>query len=200
MNVPIRPSPLPPPGFMPASEGALLLHALTRQGEGGAVIQLIAARGGQGTSSLCRDLALIGAGGSGRRVLLLDLESSASGHMEAARAWHPLMDVEPDADLAVVRCGSSSLHVGALRDPSHGWPCVIPRLRARFELVIVDAPSIDRSPAGVILAPLADATVLVVTAGSTRASEIRHLRDRLFDAGGRIAGTVLNRGGLPGRR
>ncbi len=66
-------------------------------------------------------------------------------------------------------------------------------MRRHAETVIIDCPAADRSDAAVSLAPFADATVLVVAADCTDASEPVALRDEIAAAGGRIAGVVMNR-------
>ena len=66
-------------------------------------------------------------------------------------------------------------------------------LRRHADTVIIDSPAADRSEMALTLAPFADATVLVVAAETTRASEPVGLRDEIEAAGGRMAGIVLNR-------
>ena len=66
-------------------------------------------------------------------------------------------------------------------------------LRRHADTVVIDAPAADRSDAAITLAPFADATVLVVAAGSTAVGEPLILRDELEAVGGRIAGVVVNR-------
>lgn len=66
-------------------------------------------------------------------------------------------------------------------------------LRKHAETVVVDAPSLDRSDLAITLAPFVDATIIVVAAETTRASESVGLRDEIEAVGGRIAGVVMNR-------
>ncbi len=67
------------------------------------------------------------------------------------------------------------------------------RLRAHADTVVIDAPAADRSDMILTLAPLADATVLVVAAETTDAAGPVALRDEIDAQGGRIAGVVMNR-------
>ena len=67
-------------------------------------------------------------------------------------------------------------------------------MRKHAELVVVDAPSADRSPAGLTMAPLMDTTVLVVAADGEDTRGPAALRDAIEQAGGRCAGLVFNRG------
>lgn len=67
------------------------------------------------------------------------------------------------------------------------------RLRAHADTVVIDAPAADRSDMALTLAPLADATVLVVAAETTDAAGPVALREEIDALGGRIAGVVMNR-------
>ena len=67
-------------------------------------------------------------------------------------------------------------------------------MRKHAELVVVDAPSADRSPAGLAMASLMDTTVLVVAADGEDTRGPAALRDAIEQAGGRCAGLVFNRG------
>lgn len=66
-------------------------------------------------------------------------------------------------------------------------------LRRHADTVVIDAPAADRNGMAITLAPVVDATVLVVAAGSTAAGDPLILRDEIEAAGGRIAGVVVNR-------
>jgi Mrp family chromosome partitioning ATPase len=67
------------------------------------------------------------------------------------------------------------------------------KMRAEFELVVVDSPALSHSFDPVMIANQMDATILVVNAESTRAPVARNLRDRLTEVGGPVIGCVLNR-------
>ena len=66
-------------------------------------------------------------------------------------------------------------------------------MRRHAELVVVDSPSPDRSPAGLAVASLMDMTVLVVAADGADTRAPAALRDAIDQAGGRCAGIVFNR-------
>jgi Mrp family chromosome partitioning ATPase len=67
------------------------------------------------------------------------------------------------------------------------------KMRAEFELVVVDSPALSHSFDPVMVANQMDAVVLIVNAESTRAPVARNLRDRLMEVGGPVIGCVLNR-------
>lgn len=74
--------------------------------------------------------------------------------------------------------------------PSGAW---WDAMRRHADTVVVDSPAADRSEAAALLAPLADLTVLVVSADTAEVDEPAALRRALEGAGGRVAGLVFNR-------
>jgi len=193
-------------------------------------VQLVAARRGEGTSTVARELARFAAG-SGRTVWLVDLDLLASpqhailsadpgryGPMGEAAAATPdgsaFFTVRPGAragdgrpwpDAAYLnahRVGRSNLwvtrfrrdllragqSVHVLHEPRY-WQA----LRRHVDVVIVDAPSADRSQAAVTLAPFMDQTVLVVAADEADVRAPALLRDAVAAAGGEVAGLFFNR-------
>jgi len=75
------------------------------------------------------------------------------------------------------------------RDSPGWWPAV----RTAADWIIVDAPSLARSGAGLMVARHMDGVVLVLRAGETQAEEAVTLRREVEAAGGRVIGIVLNR-------
>lgn len=82
----------------------------------------------------------------------------------------------------------SGQRVEVLADPAY-WDA----LRPHADTVVIDCPAADRSDMAITLAPLVDATVLVVAAETTDAAGPVILRDEIEAVGGRIAGAVMNR-------
>jgi hypothetical protein len=66
-------------------------------------------------------------------------------------------------------------------------------LRRHAELVVIDAPPVERSGAAIAVAPFADSTVLVVAADQGDTAAPAGLRDAIAAAGGHCAGLVFNR-------
>jgi Mrp family chromosome partitioning ATPase len=66
-------------------------------------------------------------------------------------------------------------------------------LRQHADVVVLDAPSADRSSTALTVAPFADATVIVVAADRGDVRRTAALRDGIVGAGGRCAGIVFNR-------
>jgi hypothetical protein len=73
------------PRYLGIGDGNRLVHMLRHERGTGTITQLIAARAGEGTSSLTRDLALVAARTPGVRVLLLDLTSPGNAQIAALR-------------------------------------------------------------------------------------------------------------------
>ena len=188
------------PSFLSLAEGVQLLHVLRADSGVGTVVQLMAACNGEGTSSLARDLCLIAVQEVGLRVLLLDLDMRQA---DWVRTTHPAplslvgSVATGPAELMVLRLGATRLHVGEpkgdLAIPAASWSGILKLLRERFDLVVLDCPSLIRSFDGVLVAPHVDGSLLVVQAQSTRATQVRTLRDRLVEIGGKVLGSVLNK-------
>ena len=66
-------------------------------------------------------------------------------------------------------------------------------LRSHADLVVVDAPAASQSQAAMLVAPFAEATVLVTAADSGDMNRTAMLRDAIVAAGGQCAGLFLNR-------
>jgi Mrp family chromosome partitioning ATPase len=194
---------LPPPRAFGVAEGSHLVHRLRLERTGCTVLQLIAARNGEGTSTLVRDLGLIAAQAMGLRVLLLDGDAAQPKPRDQLCAQYRLPETMtapvPDAAdyQSMMRFGGTAFYVGqvrrtlALQTPV--WSSTFPDLRARFDLIVVDAPALERSFDGVQMAPYVDTTAIVIAAESTRATAVKNLRDRLREAGANIGGLVLNK-------
>ena len=193
---------LPPPLLLSVSHASQLIYMLRRDRTGGVAIQLMATRNGEGVSTLVRDLSLVSAGQADLRTLLLAAEPPGRHAADWPRSIYgmptglrPIADGPPE--LEMLRVGATNLVLGTpmggatLQPP--GWAALIRAVRGQFDLVITDSPALERSFTGIVLSPHMDATVLVVSAESTRATAVRTLRDRLAEVGSNTAGVILNK-------
>jgi hypothetical protein len=174
----------PGPSFLDPGEGTALVTMLRRDRSTGAIVQLIAAGAGEGTSSLARDLALLAALRSGFGAAIAATRSLAAAPPEMV--VHQLVISRLPRDVAV----------SEMRRPVSGpfaWADLFTALRKDFDLVLIDSPPLERSYDGVVLAADVDTSLLVVEAERTRAASVRNLRDRIQDMGGHVAGAVLNK-------
>lgn len=66
-------------------------------------------------------------------------------------------------------------------------------LRTAADWIVIDAPSLDRTRAGLAFAAQADGVVLVVRADETSAADVAALHQEVEAHGGHVVGLVLNR-------
>ncbi|ATQ43299.1 GumC family protein [Caulobacter mirabilis] len=190
----------PTPGRMTADD-ANILHRLLRSvaGDGPAVMQWIAADDGEGVSTLALDMALHRAQRSRAKVLLVDVEPAERGGLaDLLKRGGASLEVVSRRD-RILRVNDSNLYVTAPLNlpgrplPEERWAALLTAARQTYPLIVVDSPPVQRSAAGVLLAPLADLTLAVVEAERTRAPVVENLIRRIESAGGTVFGVVLNK-------
>ncbi len=191
---------LPPPLLLSVPDASQLVFVLQGDRLGPSVVQLMAARNGEGTSTLARDVSLVAAA-NGSRTLLLAAESPGR-RTDWPRSIYGMPSglrglAEGPSALEMVWVGDTCLALAAPMGMAPvqvpGWIAILAQVRAQFDLVIIDTPALERAFTGIMLAPHLDATAIVVAAESTRASAVRTLRDRLAEVGGDTVGVVLNK-------
>ncbi|MBI1682828.1 GumC family protein [Caulobacter hibisci] len=191
----------PRASYLTYEDSKLLMRLLSSVAPGpGRVMQLIAANGEEGVSSLTLDLALLASAQSARRVLLIDIEPPEDRPAAQVLAENGASLTRIAGDRFQVSGGS--LHVtlpigaGDLAVAESQWRDMIETARRDYDLVLIDAPAAARSAAGLIVAPLVDMTLLVVEAEATRAAVARALTERIDSAGGEVLGAILNKRGF----
>jgi Mrp family chromosome partitioning ATPase len=85
---------------------------------------------------------------------------------------------------------------GALHTPIE-LKQILAELRGIFDYILIDAPGINTCGDAASLGQVADATILVVEAGSTRRMSARKAKESLDAAGVRLLGTVLYNRSFP---
>lgn len=203
------------PSPMGELQQLLSLLRAPRATSGGFVMEFIAADEEDGTSTLAREYALMLAGEIDLSVVLLDLNWPENPQFRffaehnTLRTWdmrpdHSLMGSGRESQITFHQVGDSNLVVSEGRSvlaqhayyPGSGsdfWNA----LRRSADLVVIDAPAMLRSLRGIMVAPEADAVVLVVSAERTRMSEAVALRNRILMQGGNATGVIFNRYRLP---
>jgi Mrp family chromosome partitioning ATPase len=128
----------------------------------------------------------------------------------AALKTQPFFSIEPESAASAAGLGLFTAHrVGETRlmvtqfdaervDPGHtvrirNQPTYWNAARSATDWAIIDAPALDRSNAGLVIAPHMDAIVIVVRADETTPAEIDLLRREIEARGGKVAGMVVNR-------
>jgi Mrp family chromosome partitioning ATPase len=194
--------------FMQPKDASQLIHRIQRVARNsGKLIEFIGPHGGEGTSSIARDFALLMMQRSHRPVLLLDLDVPANGHFRwlsehATLAPAPTKIALARGELRLHRLGATSLVVSEMAiDPQGLEPQtdllaeshILDQMRDVFSLIVIDAPPLARSFEGVAFSAVADATVMVIEAERTRAPVANALGDRLTEAGAKLVGFVFNK-------
>ena len=193
---------------------------------GGRVLMFMAARAGEGVSSIAASFAALAAQRSSRGVWLIDLDLMGNLQFRRfnqgpfARSFGPLgrafsadlgkisfyslspPSSQPNPNYLVVhRAGESRLLVSRFRteELSVGQQVRIRtgagywrKVREIADWVIVDAPSLERSGAGLAICSQMDASIMVLRADSTPVEEASRLAREIEGHGGVCAGLVMN--------
>jgi protein-tyrosine kinase len=179
------------------------------------IITFIAARPHEGTSTIARDYASMLAAEGSQRVLLINAVPLAPERFRTYGVDAPngvvaaMLDgqwSDPDnppissdvCDGHRVRRTEIGYWAGCtedrklvtrvVADPKFWEPLLV-----SFDTIVIDAPSLQSSFDGVVLASKSDATVLVVEAEATPQAVVLNLRDTLESSGARLAGVVMNK-------
>lgn len=177
----------------------------------GMIVAFVAARSGEGVSTIARATALAMTDMVRQRSLLLDLDEAGGGQAAALRAETGNLspDMEAPEDGAplpwrLARLPGRRLWVND--GPASPMPAMaearimdggldlaeaLPALRRRFAWSLLDIPALDRSSVADRIVAGADLCVPVVAAESTRGMVALALRDRIVNAGGTIFGAVM---------
>lgn len=170
------------------------------------LVQFISARDGEGTSTVCREFAKAAAHLMAPSVILVDADrinhsqdrffevQNGTGWVDALRSGRNIEDSFKrvgQSGLVVSGCGNSSVSTPEIFNSSFDRMCE--RLRADFDLVLIDSASLAASPDGLAIASKVDGVVLVVEADKSRWQTVRKLRDSISRVGGNILGVVLNK-------
>jgi polysaccharide biosynthesis transport protein len=203
-----QPGVLPVTLQQPQSEAAEAYRALrtalmSSQDPRPRVICFVSGRGREGKSTSAVNTAIVLAQ-QGSRVLLVDadmrcptihsqfqlsLETGLSECLSRGCAPSPIRI--PDTTLFVLNAGarppysSELLSSGPMKNLLDKW-------RSEYDFVIVDTPPVLAFTDGVIMAGLADATILVVRSTTTNRNALWHVKQRLERAQAKIFGVLLN--------
>jgi Mrp family chromosome partitioning ATPase len=190
------------PPLQMGKEMSRLYHGMSSlQPEG--IIQFIASRKNEGTSTIVREFALYVATMTNNSVLIVDADRI---HMPQHRVFgvRPRLSLESimneggSVDSAISQVNDSRLFLCPLfdrniPDPRHAdmsdtgiWN----KLRKEFSLILIDSPPIDEA---LPFSGLTDGVVLIIEAERTRSRVVSHLKTRIVQNGGRILGLVFNK-------
>jgi capsular exopolysaccharide synthesis family protein len=167
------------------------------------VICFVSGRGREGKSTSAANTAVVLAQ-QGSRVLLVDADMRCptihsqfqlppeSGLSEClSRGCLPSPIQIPDTTLFVLRAGARPPYISELLS-SDRMKYLLHRWRYEYDFVIVDTPPVLAFTDAVIVAGLADATVLVVRSMTTNRQALLDVKRRLERAHAQICGVLLN--------
>lgn len=141
------------------------------------IVLFVSAGKGEGTSTASREYALSVHHMLRRSVLLVEARSGGC-------------ELFPPDDGAAPRASAFEIsRLPSLVPPAEFWAT----LREQYGDIVIDCPAADQSPLAVMLAHHADQVILVVEAERTRLPDIQRLRRTIENAGGTIAGAILNK-------
>jgi len=171
------------------------------------VIQFIASREKEGTSTIARELARVSVTKFGKTVLLWDADLHKPGQCllynvePVNNSQEPKQNGEPnDDELPEVEKTDSSLNPNFTNSnsivkyfDSPGIDDFMANLRQRFDYVFIDSPPVTQSSLGLLISAKVDGVVLVLEAEKTRWPVVDSVKDKIIKSGGNLLGIVLNK-------
>ncbi|OZC03352.1 GumC family protein [Rubricoccus marinus] len=190
--------------FAPEAEAFRHLHAALNAGAASPQVVLVGApEAGVGKSLVAANLAAAGAQ-AGRRVLLIDadLRTPAVGALLGLGESPALGTGGQDLNVVYWSTVVPGLFAVTAREtpdaPGQAWAPervgeLLGNLRHTFDLILIDTPPALRTADAALLAPYADAALLVAEAGESDIDAMSHVAGELAGAGLSRVGAVLNR-------
>jgi succinoglycan biosynthesis transport protein ExoP len=142
---------------------------------------------------------------AGQRVVLIDADLRRPAlHTRLAQPGEPgfrdvlegsRTDVIQRTDvpnLFLIPAGAASDSAGQLLEAAD-WAGTLRKLRAEFDVVLIDAPPVLDVSDSLLLAAPSDGVLLVLRSSSVPRDVLRRTQEELEGAGGRIVGLVVNR-------
>lgn len=158
----------------------------------GAVIEFTSATSGDGVSYVVESVGRELAQSEEQPVLLASSRSLARLSPAKLRANEGVFEaVEPN--IVTLRDGD----LLPFENAGHRLEDAFLMLRRWFRFTLVDCPAIEESSQALTMAPHADGTVLVVSAGRTPRRKIQRAKDLLLASPCPLLGCVLNRRTYP---
>jgi protein-tyrosine kinase len=173
---------------------------------GSPILHVTAAQPGDGASTTARELAFAASSVQFFRTLLIDCNIGEDDQSSAF--GHELPDIvgsclsRGHAEVAAIVAGGSTFHAARLSpdfDPSGSREAarIIPNLyemlRSAYELIVVDCPPVLEVPYFIRIAQETPEVLLVMQTGKTRIYSALRAKAEIMQAGGRLAGVVMNR-------
>ncbi|MBF0458255.1 MAG: CpsD/CapB family tyrosine-protein kinase [Nitrospirae bacterium] len=171
------------------------------------VIQFIASRDGEGTSTVVRDYGQMLADKLNKSVVIFDADQvNPKQHtyfkINPVYGWDVLFDGDEIHDECFYQVRDLTLYVCPVLPgspvnrkilESSKVAAVWSKLKERFDYILVDSPSEDVSTVGIAIAKTVDGVVLVLEAEKTRYPMAENTKNVIEKNGGKILGVVFNK-------
>jgi Mrp family chromosome partitioning ATPase len=180
------------------------IYRLVQQAGHGLVLHFVAPTPGEGATTISGEFSRVASRVADASVLLLDADriqlTSASlfgcptdfGIFDHVKAGKQL------DDKIVVSTNSAGLHAGVLcgvNSPPlsrNAVPAIYQQFRERYQITVVDCPSVSSDRYFELSPEAADGVILIVQAEKSRPEIIRHAKTLIENAGGNLIGSILN--------
>lgn len=183
-------------------------HLLRKESENLRSALVTSAEAGEGKSTITAFMAVAAAQYLKKKTLVIDADlrrpivadlfglNAKPGLSDwlARNVKKPLIDLVQRTELErlhILTSGSHAANPGALLE-AEVIETLIQECSRVFDLVIIDSPPVMPVTDPLMLAAACDTTVLVIKAGVTQRQSVRRAQQLLKQAGGKIAGCVLN--------
>lgn len=170
---------------------AVLFREYARPGQESLSVLVTSPLSGDGKSTFCRELGRCAAM-NGVSVLIISTDSTAQEHGGQAGQVYELEHGLPLSGVAL----SVANEIFRLRDARN----TIERYKADYGLVIIDTPPLSAMAESVLLAAVADATVVLARVDRTPRSLLTRVVQQIDKVGGNLAGIVVTFAQLDSRR
>ncbi len=169
------------------------------------IIQFIASRKGEGTSTIAREYAQISSELYGKSVLLLDPAlAPPAKRLDDDETQHSLIHSEPHIPVERLFCPAENQHffIGTVSMfgkslstvfSSQKSDLLLDKLKQNFDLTVIASPPLTLSPDGLSVARKVDGVVMVLEAETTRCPVVADLKNKIENVGGNILGIILNK-------
>lgn len=170
-------------------------------------ILFVGLQGGEGVSTIVRDLARMATTRFDKSVLIMDAaQHNPSQHLffgiKGGAGWKDIKVKGESSDKSCYQAGNPKLflapisqqHVLTTHVNDHNAATgFLEGLKDKYDFIFIDSSPATISPDSIAISRFADGVVLVVEAERTRKQVIENIKDKIVRNGGNILGVVFNK-------
>jgi Mrp family chromosome partitioning ATPase len=175
------------------------------------IVQFVSAYKNEGASEIALEMAIVAAKLIGQRVLFIDTSTVLPDKKKkkwsdaAAASMDTLLLMGESPYAAIAQVKGTELYFAKLCErgtdgfastPLNVIENALRSLRQNFDFIIIDSQAMISDAFGMVLAKVADGTVMVVEAERTRAPVATECKRIIEEGGGNLIGAVMNRRNL----